>query len=558
MDPSFRWGVGKSGRSGHAVSVLMDGVSVEPIGKSSMSGPMTKPFYITTAISYPNGRPHIGHAYEAIATDAIARFQRLNGRDVFFMTGTDEHGLKMAQTARERGLEPSALAEEMSGYFKQMDDRLDISYDRFIRTTEPAHHAASQAIWKAMEEKGDIYLGRYEGWYSVRDEAYYDEKELVTADSGERLSPQGTEVEWTVEESWFFRLSAYQDRLLAHYAANPGFIRPDSRRNEVLRFVEGGLSDLSISRTSFDWGVKVPGSDKHVMYVWLDALTNYLTGVGYPDVESEAYRTFWPADIHVIGKDVVRFHAVYWPAFLMSADLPLPCQVFGHGHVLLRGEKMSKSAGNVLDPFALADSVGVDQLRYFLLRDVTFGQDGSYSSEAIVTRVNADLANSFGNLAQRTLSFIAKNCDGVLPVGGKGDEADADLLATVEAALAEMARLFEELALSQGIEAWLRAVFACNQYIDAQAPWALRKTDPERMTAVLATLCRAIRDLTIAIQPIIPGSAAKLLDQMGIPAGERSLASIGDAEAYAQLAASGFKLEAPTPIFPRLEMPADA
>jgi methionyl-tRNA synthetase len=520
---------------------------------------MTEPFYITTAINYPNGRPHVGHAYEAIATDAIARFQRLRGRDVFFLTGTDEHGLKMAQTARERGVAPLALAEEMSGYFRAMDDRLDISYDRFIRTTEPDHHAASQAIWKAMEARGDIYLGRYEGWYSVRDEAYYDEKELVLADSGDRLSPQGTEVEWTVEESWFFRLSAYQDRLLAHYEANPGFIRPEYRRNEVLRFVEGGLSDLSISRTSFDWGVKVPGSDNHVMYVWLDALTNYLTGVGYPDPDSETYKRFWPADIHVIGKDVVRFHAVYWPAFLMSAGLALPRQVFGHGHVLLRGEKMSKSTGNVLDPLALADAVGVDQLRYFLLRDVTFGQDGSYSNEAIVTRVNADLANSFGNLAQRTLSFIAKNCGGVVPVGGKGDAADEELLAAVRsAARTEMCGHFEELALSQGIEAWLRAVFACNQYIDAQAPWALRKNDSERMIAVLGTLYQAIRDLAIAIQPIIPGSAAKLLDQMGIPADERSYAAIGDRESYRRLAASGFKLEAPKPIFPRLEIPAES
>ncbi|MEA3033360.1 MAG: methionyl-tRNA synthetase, partial [Sphingomonadales bacterium] len=320
---------------------------------------MAEPFYLTTAISYPNGPPHIGHAYEAIAADVVARFQRLRGRDVFFMTGTDEHGLKMAQAARERGVEPPVLADEMSSLFREMDERLQISFDRFIRTTEPAHHRASQAIWQAMADKGDLYLGRYEGWYSVRDEAYYDEGELVAADSGEKLSPQGTAVEWTVEESWFFRLSAYQQPLLEHYAAHPDFIRPESRRNEVLRFVEGGLSDLSISRTSFDWGVKVPGSEKHVMYVWLDALTNYLTGVGYPDVDSETYRRFWPADLHVIGKDVVRFHAVYWPAFLMSAGLPLPRQVFGHGHVLLRGEKMSKSAGNVVDPQGLAEAFGV-------------------------------------------------------------------------------------------------------------------------------------------------------------------------------------------------------
>jgi methionyl-tRNA synthetase len=518
---------------------------------------MGEPFYITTAISYPNGRPHIGHAYEAIATDAIARFQRLRGRDVFFLTGTDEHGLKMAQAARDEGVEPAVYAEKMSSTFKEMDDALNISYDRFIRTTEPAHHAASQAIWQAMADKGDIYLGRYEGWYSVRDEAYYGEDELVVADSGEKLSPQGTEVEWTVEESWFFRLSAYQDRLLAHYEADPAFIRPDSRRNEVLRFVEGGLTNLSISRTSFDWGVKVPASDNHVMYVWLDALTNYLTGIGYPD-NTGAYRKFWPADLHVIGKDVVRFHAVYWPAFLMSAGLPLPKQVFGHGFLLHRGEKMSKSLGNVVDPLDLVRAFGVDQLRYFLLREVTFGQDGGYTAEAIVTKVNADLANSFGNLAQRTLSFIAKNCDGAVPQGGKEDAADAALLALVRETVGrEIPDHFEALALSHGIEAWLRAVFACNQYIDTQAPWALRKTDPERMTAVLATLYEAIRDLAIAIQPVIPGSAARLLDTMGIPAGERDFAALGDRESYARLAASGFVLQAPAGLFPRLEA-ADA
>jgi methionyl-tRNA synthetase len=518
---------------------------------------MSEPFYITTAISYPNGRPHIGHAYEAIATDAIARFQRLRGRDVFFMTGTDEHGLKMAQAARERGVAPSELADEMSSIFKEMDESLDVSFDRFIRTTEPEHHRASQAIWTAMAERGDIYLGRYEGWYSVRDEAYYDEAELVVADSGEKLSPQGTAVEWTVEESWFFRLSAYQQKLLDHYAANPDFIRPDSRRNEVLRFVEGGLSDLSISRTSFDWGVKVPGSDDHVMYVWLDALTNYLTGIGYPDTESDTYKRFWPADLHIIGKDVVRFHAVYWPAFLMSAGLPLPKQVFGHGHVLLRGEKMSKSAGNVVDPESLIEAFGVDAIRYFLLRDVTFGQDGSYSPEAIVTRVNADLANSFGNLAQRTLSFIAKNCGGILPFGGREDAADGELLATIAHATRDgLPRHFERLELSQGIETWLRAVFACNQYIDTQAPWALRKTDPERMMAVLATLCVSILDLAIAIQPVIPSSAARLLDQMGVPQSGRNYAALADTGRYARLAGSGFTLAAPSPIFPRLELPA--
>jgi len=516
---------------------------------------MTEPFYITTAISYPNGRPHIGHAYEAIATDAIARYQRLKGRDVFFMTGTDEHGLKMVQTARGRGLDPRQLADEMSGYFREMDDALNISYDRFIRTTDPDHYAACTAIWKAMEANGDIYLGRYEGWYSVRDEAFYDEKELIDGEGGTRLSPQGTPVEWTVEETWFFRLSAYQQKLLDLYESQPDFIRPEGRRNEMVSFVAGGLADLSISRTSFDWGVPVPGSPGHVMYVWVDALTNYLTGAGYPAFTG---RPRWPADVHIIGKDIVRFHAVYWPAFLMSAGLPLPKQVFGHGFLLNRGEKMSKSVGNVVDPLQMAALYGVDQLRYFLLREVSFGQDGSYSHEAIVNRANAELANSFGNLAQRVLSMIFKNLGGELPEVGQAAD-DVDLLARVrEACAGELVREFDQFAFAAGIEAWLRAVFACNQYVDAQAPWALRKTDPDRMGAVLGTLFACIRDLAVAISPIVPASADKLLDLMGISASERDFAALADTGWYERLRAAGFRLGAPAPIFPRLEFPEGA
>jgi methionyl-tRNA synthetase len=494
---------------------------------------MGEPYYITTAINYPNGPPHIGHAYEAIAADVIARFQRAQGRDVRFQTGTDEHGLKMAQAARAEGVEPPAYADKMAFLFSELDALLEISYDRFIRTSEPEHHRASQAIWGAMAEKGDLYLGRYEGWYSVRDEAYYDEAELSEGEGGEKLSPQGTPVEWTVEESWFFRLSAYQQRLLDHYQANPGFIRPESRRNEVVRFVEGGLSDLSISRTSFNWGVKVPGSESHVMYVWLDALTNYLTGLGYPD-DSELMRRFWPADVHLIGKDVVRFHAVYWPAFLMSAGIALPKQVFGHGFILSRGgEKMSKSVGNVVDPVVLAETFGVDQLRYFLMREVPFGQDGGYSAEAIVNRVNAELANSFGNLAQRTLSMIHKNLNGVIPAPGKAEE-DIALLARVDEAVAELTARFEDFAFSVGLEAWMSAVFACNAYIDAAAPWTLRKTDPERMADVLGTLVVAIRKLAEAVIPVIPASAEKLIKAIddGLSGG----------------------LAQPVPIFPRLEL----
>ncbi len=515
---------------------------------------MSEPFYITTAIAYPNGRPHIGHAYEAIATDAIARFQRLMGRDVRMVTGTDEHGLKMAQTARTAGKATREFADEMSLHFRDMCAALNISYDAFVRTTESQHHAASIALWQAMEANDDLYLDRYEGWYSVRDEAYYAEEELIAGEGDEKLSPQGTPVEWTVEESWFFRLSKYQDRLIELYQANADFIRPESRRNEVLRFVEGGLNDLSVSRTSFDWGVPVPGSPGHVMYVWVDALTTYMTGVGFPDQDGDWAR-YWPANIHIIGKDIVRFHAVYWPAFLMSANLPLPKQVFGHGFLLNRGEKMSKSLGNVVDPLALAELFGVDQLRYFLLREVSFGQDGTYSADAIVARCNAELANSFGNLVQRVLSFVAKNCDGRIPAEQLRLPADIDLHATVmNACTVEFVVAFETLALSNGIEAWMKAVFACNQYIDEQAPWALRKTDPDRMHQVLATLCVAIRNLAIAIQPVIPTAASAVLDILNIDAADRTYAAITATDQ----AKRDIIVTDPRPIFPRLELPEDA
>jgi methionyl-tRNA synthetase len=512
----------------------------------------TTPFYITTAISYPNGRPHIGHAYEAIAADVIARFQRLQGRRVRFQTGTDEHGLKMARKAAEQGRTPADLADEMSGYFRSMCDALNVSYDRFIRTSEPDHHRASQAIWQAMEAAGDLYLDRYEGWYSVRDEAYYDESELVEGETGEKLSPQGTPVEWTVEESWFFRLSRYEGQLL-ELLKSPGFLEPASRRNEMIAFVEQGLRDLSVSRTSFDWGVKVPGSDGHVMYVWVDALTNYLTGLGYPDDTGD----FWPASLHLIGKDIVRFHTIYWPAFLMSAKLPVPQKVFGHGFLLNRGQKESKSLGNVTDPLELAERFGVDALRYFLIREVAFGQDGSYSPEAIVQRANGELGNAFGNLAQRTLGFIAKNLDGRLPAIRGHDEADTELFETVGRAITtEIPQAFENLALQQAVEGWLQAVFACNAYIDAQAPWTLRKTDPERMETVLATLYICIAQLAVAISPVIPASSARLLDMLGVPDDLRNCEGIR-IHWYSPLAESDYRLAAPTPLFPRLELPAE-
>lgn len=518
-----------------------------------MSG---EPYYITTAISYPNGKPHIGHAYEAIAADAIARFQRMQGREVRFQTGTDEHGLKMVQTARERGVPVADLAREMSDQFQAMCDTLNVSYDKFQRTTDPAHHRASIGIWEAMKAKGDLYLDRYEGWYSVRDEAFYEEKELTEGEGSIKLSPQGTPVEWTVEESWFFKLSNYEKPLLELYEKQPDFIKPDSRRNEVIRFVEGGLRDLSMSRTSFDWGVKVPGSPDHVMYVWVDALTNYLTGLGYPDATPDMAK-FWPANLHLIGKDIVRFHAVYWPAFLMSADIPLPKQVFGHGFLLARdGAKMSKSAGNVVDPMLLAERYGVDALRYFLLREVSFGQDGTWSEEAIVTRCNAELANSFGNLAQRVLSFIAKNCDGRLPTRPQQTQADLELESRVKDACLErdgFAGHFSTLALSSGLEVWLRAVFACNQYVDEHAPWALRKTDPERMVGVLATLVDCIRSLAISLLPVAPNGAKQILDAMNIPEAERNFEAVRSVDPLRD----GMSISLPKPAFPRLEIPAE-
>ncbi|MXP09489.1 methionine--tRNA ligase [Pseudoblastomonas halimionae] len=515
---------------------------------------MSKPYYITTAISYPNGKPHIGHAYEAIAADVIARFQRMSGRKVRFQTGTDEHGLKVYQKARDVGREPRDLADEMTSHFIAMGEKLNISYDRFQRTVDPDHHSASQEIWRRMEANGDLYLDRYEGWYSVRDEAYYDESELGEGEGGEKLSPQGTPVEWTAEESWFFRLSNYADRLLALYADHPSFIAPERSRNEIIRFVEGGLKDLSVSRTSFDWGVKVPDSDGHVMYVWVDALTNYISGLGFPD-ETEEWRTFWPCDLHLIGKDITRFHAVYWPAFLMSAGIELPKQVFAHGFVLNRGRKESKSEGNVTDPLALADTYGVDPVRYFLMREIAFGQDGSYSDEAIVTRANAELANSFGNFAQRILSMVHKNMDGKLTAGYEVSDEDSKLEKTVANAIGELRTDFEALNFSEGLDAWMRAVFACNQYIDDQAPWALRKTDPERMQAVLMTCFRLVRPLALALRPVTPEAADKLLDQIGM--GEnRDFSALDEAGWFDALTGSDFTLEKPQGVFPRLELPS--
>lgn len=504
-------------------------------------------YYITTAIAYPNGAPHIGHAYEVIATDTLARFKRLDGFDVHFLTGTDEHGIKMVQTAAREGLTARELADRNVPLFRKMVAAVGASNDDFIRTTEPRHHAASQAIWQAMEAAGDIYLDSYAGWYSVRDEAFYAEGETVVGGDGVRRGPQGTPVEWVEEESYFFRLSAYQDRLLKLYEDNPDFIGPDERRNEVTSFVKGGLKDLSISRTTFDWGIPVPGNTRHVMYVWVDALTNYITGVGYPDVDSASYKRFWPADLHVIGKDIVRFHTVYWPAFLMSAGVPLPRRVFAHGFLFNRGEKMSKSVGNVIDPIALIDHYGVDQVRYFFLREVPFGQDGNYSHEAIVGRINADLANDLGNLAQRSLSMIAKNLEGKVPEPGAFSAADADILARADGLHALCKAAFDRQEIHVALGHVWSVVAEANRYFAGEEPWTLRKTDPARMATVLYVTAEVVRQVSVLAQAVMPTASAKLLDLLGISAEARSFATLGEGGRLVP----GTALPAPSGVFPR-------
>ncbi len=514
-----------------------------------------KSFYITTAISYVNGPPHLGHAYEAISTDVIARFKRLDGFDVMFLTGTDEHGQKVEKTARANGKEPSDFCDDIAARFQEMARSLNISNDDFIRTTEPRHHESVQEIWRRIDAKGDIYLDKYAGWYSVRDEAYFGEDELTKGEgdsAGKLFAPSGGEVEWVEEESYFFKLSDYGDRLLRHYDENPDFILPHYRRNEIVNFVKQGLTDLSISRTSFKWGIPVPGDDRHIMYVWLDALTNYITATGFPDEAAGSYKKYWPADVHVIGKDIMRFHTIYWPAFLMSADLPLPKRVFGHGFLNIEGQKMSKSLGNVITPEAMVGEFGLDQVRYFLMREVPYGNDGSFSKDSMVNRINSDLANDLGNLGQRVLSMIAKNCAGRVPTPGPLSDDDEVLRAAARDALTAMRDAMDVQAIHRMLECIWKIVGDANRYVDQQAPWALRKSDPARMETVLYVLADVIRILGIYVQSVVPDSAGRLLDQLSVPADARKF---GDIDAAL---VPGTELPKPTPVFPRYVEAEDA
>lgn len=504
---------------------------------------MKPKFYVTTPIYYVNDVPHLGHAYTSTACDVMARFKRLDGYDVFFLTGTDEHGQKVEKAAAKAGVPPQEFTDRVSASFREMTKTLGLSNDDFIRTTEVRHKAATTELWKRLVERGEIYLGSYEGWYAVRDEAYYDESELTLRD-GKRYAPSGAEVEWLVEPSYFFRLSGWGEKLLEFYDNNPEFIGPSTRRNEVTSFVKSGLKDLSVSRTSFKWGIPVPGDPAHVMYVWLDALNNYVTATGWPDAEAPR-AGFWPADLHMVGKDIVRFHAVYWPAMLMAAGLPTPKRVFAHGWWTIEGEKMSKSLGNVVAPAELVERYGLDAVRYFLLREVPFGQDGDFSHRALIARMNSELANDLGNLSQRTLSLIARNCEGRLPVRGVLSPEDSALLAAAEALPGKLRPLIDRQGFSDALEEVWKVIRAANAYIDHQAPWALRKTDLVRMATVLRVLADTLRWIATVLQPVMPGSMGRMLDQLGVPPTARDLAS------PAAPLPDGTVLPAPQGVFPR-------
>jgi len=508
-------------------------------------------YYVTTPIYYVNDKPHIGHAYTTLACDVLARFKRLDGFDVMFLTGTDEHGQKIERSAEKAGVDPQAFCDQVSLKFKELTEAMNFSNDQFIRTTEERHKKSVQHLWKVLQEKGFIYEDRYSGWYSVRDEAFYAESELVEGQGGEKLAPTGAPVEWVEEPSYFFKLSAFEDKLLELYDNNPDFVMPKSRLNEVRSFVKGGLEDLSVSRTTFSWGVQVPDAPGHIMYVWIDALANYLTAVGYPDTAAPDYQKFWPANVHIVGKDILRFHAVYWPAFLMAADLPLPKRVFAHGWWTNEGQKISKSLGNVIDPFELIEEYGLDATRFFLLREVPFGNDGDFSRRSFVLRCNADLSNGLGNLSQRTLSMIHKNCDEKLPTPGIFTSDDNELLGNIEKALEEVRGYMDNQAFHLALDVIWTQASAADSYISVQEPWKLRKTDPERMNTVLYVLAEAIRQIAILAQPIMPQSTDKLLSQIGVT--ERGFDQLGAAGRLKP----GTAIPKPEGVFPRFELPEE-
>jgi len=489
---------------------------------------MNKNFYITTPIYYPSGKPHMGHAYSSIVADIFARFKRLENYNVLFLTGTDEHGQKIQKEAKKNNKDTKLFCDELSETFRSLTKTLNLSNDDFIRTTEKRHHKSVQDIWNRLVKSGDIYLDKYSGWYSVSDEAFYDEDEIEKIEGNKVSKLSGSPVEWVEEESYFFKLSAWTSKLLNFYNENPNFILPKSRKNEVIKFVEKGLKDLSISRTSFSWGIPVPKNDKHIIYVWLDALTNYISALNFPDLDDKKYKNFWPADVHIIGKDILRFHAIFWPAFLLAAKLPTPKRIFGHGWILSDDKKMSKSLGNILDPLEIIEKFGIDQLRYYLVKEVSLGNDGSISLENLKNCINNDLANNYGNLCQRVFSFIKKNCNNKIPFSSKLNTSDKKLLNTLKDNLPKLQALMDNQELNEYIKSVVSFSFEANKYFNDSEPWSLKKKDPERMNAILFTIVEQIKNISILLNPIIPNATNKALGMINVSTNSLSIDKIKD------------------------------
>ena len=476
---------------------------------------MNKHYYITTPIYYPSGKPHMGHAYSSIISDVFARFKKIDGYNVHFLTGTDEHGLKIQRASEENKMKPLEFCNKISKTFKNLCKILNLSNTDFIRTTEDRHKKSVQHLWKELEKSGDIYLSKYSGWYSVSDEAFYNEDEIETKEGDKVSVNSGSRVEWVEEESYFFKLSKWQDKLLDYYEKNPNFILPQSRKNEVVSFVKSGLRDLSVSRKSFSWGIKVPSNEEHVIYVWLDALTNYISALKYPDISNELYNNFWPADVHIIGKDILRFHAIYWPAFLLAAKIPLPKRVYGHGWILSGEEKMSKSKGNILDPLEIIDNYGLDPLRYYLIKEVSFGNDGNISKEKLEDCINSDLANNYGNFCQRVTAFAEKNCDSKVPDSVEFNDQDKNILDNFSNNIKTLRSYIDDQKLNSYVDFIVNVLFDANKYFNDQEPWN-KKNDKKRLNTIIYTSLELIRKISIMLYPIIPSSSIKSLSVFNI------------------------------------------
>ena len=480
-------------------------------------------YYITTPIYYPSGVPHMGHAYSSIIADVFARFKRNDKCNVFFLTGTDEHGLKIQKAAEKAGLEPLSYCDKLSKVFRDLTKKLNLSNDDFIRTTEKRHYNSVNDLWNKLSKSGDIYLSKYKGWYSVSDEAYYNDNEVIEKNGKKYSTFSGSEVEWVEEESFFFKLSAWENKLLQFYEKNEKFILPLSRRNEVINFVKSGLKDLSVSRTSFTWGIKTPNNSKHVIYVWLDALTNYLSALNYPNVNGKLYKNFWPASVHVIGKDILRFHAIYWPAFLLAAKIAPPCRVFGHGWILSGDEKMSKSKGNILNPLEIIDNYGIDELRYYLMKEVSHGSDGSISLKSLENCINSDLANNYGNLCQRVFTFINNNCNSSVVKNKNLSNSDKKIIKDTKLLTKNLRDCMDNQNLNNYIKSVIDISFLTNKYINDEEPWKLRKNDVDKMNNVLHIALEQIAKISILLNPIIPLASNKVLDSLNIDSKSRNL-----------------------------------